>query len=107
MKVKVNRQLSSGQYHINFEVGDFTPDELAKMDSFGVPFITLQWKRPGGGVATTPIALNRVNKGYDAIFNTEEAAKAYEEGVLTQIREAMQHLRESQDKFSSSEEVSL
>jgi hypothetical protein len=107
MKVKVNRQLSSGNYHINFEVGDFTPDELAKMDSFGVPHITLQWKAQGGSTVTSAVALNRINKVYNAVFNTEVAAKSYEEAILAQIRKAMQRLRESQDKFSSSEEVSL
>jgi 5-hydroxyisourate hydrolase-like protein (transthyretin family) len=25
MRVKVNRQLNAGKYHVNFEVGDFTP----------------------------------------------------------------------------------
>jgi hypothetical protein len=44
MKVKVNRRLSSVFYHVNFEVGEFTAEELQKMASFGIPQINLQWQ---------------------------------------------------------------
>jgi len=107
MKVRVNRQLSGGYYHINFEVSDFTPDEVQKMASFGVPQIRLQW---GGGrknIGSGAIALNQINKSYDMSFDNEAEAKEYEEAVLNQIREAVKRLRDSQDKFSSSDEVPL
>jgi hypothetical protein len=107
MKVKVNRQLNAGAYHVNFEVADFTVEELKKMGSFGVPQIQLQWINPGIGRTSSAVPLNRISQQYDAVFNTEIDAKKYEEGVLNQIRGAMQRLRESQDKFSSSEEVAL
>lgn len=107
MKVKVNRQLSSGDYHVNFEVADFTPEEVTKMGSFGVPRINLQWQSKSTGRMAGHIPLTQISKGYDAVFNTETDAKKYEEGVLSEIRAAMQRLRESQDKFSSSEEVAL
>jgi hypothetical protein len=42
-----------------------------------------------------------------ASFATEEATKNYEESVLKQIREAVERLRESQDKFTSSDEVAI
>jgi hypothetical protein len=108
MKVKVNRKLSEGQYRVNFEVGSFTPDELQKMDSFGVPLISLAW----GGVGNQPrtsgqIALTQITAIYNASFNNEEDAKKYEATVLAQIRAAVERLRSSQDKFSSSEEVPL
>lgn len=35
MKLKVNRQLSGGLYHVDFSVGDFSSEEVAKMGSFG------------------------------------------------------------------------
>jgi hypothetical protein len=108
MKVRVNRKLSGGYYHVNFEVGDFTPDEVQKMGSFGVPNINLLW---GGGVSkprnSGQVPLNQISNTYDIAFTDEAEAKKYEETVLKQIRDAVERLRESQDKFSSSEEVSL
>jgi len=107
MKVKVNRRLSAGFYHVNFEVADFTSDEVLKMGSFGVPQVNLMW---GGGAAQLnagKIALNQVSKAYEVAFKNEAEAKKYEETVLSQIRDAVQRLRESQDKFTSSEEVAL
>src|SRR5712672_3100739 len=100
MKVKVNRQLSAGAYHVNFEVADFASEELKKMGSFGVPQIQLQWTNPAIGRMNAAIPLNQISKQYNAVFLTEAEAKKYEDGVLTQIRSAMQRLRESQDKFS-------
>ncbi len=105
MKVKVNRQLSAGQYHVNFEVGDFSPDELAKMSSFGIPYIRMRWNNPNPTVSSLP--LTQINTRYDGIFSTESEAKDYEKDILDQIKGAMDHLRESQDKFSSFEEVDL
>lgn len=106
MKVKVNRVLSSGLYHVNFEVGEFTPDELNKMERFGIPAISMQWERAGNRVSGS-VSINQINKSRDAIFSTEVEAKKYEEAVLSEMREAMRRVRESQDKFSSSEEVAL
>jgi hypothetical protein len=106
MKVKVNRLLSAGLYHINFVVGDFTSDEVAKMGSFGVPQIRLVWGIPGSR-STANVPLSRINQEYDSVFASEEEAKQYEETVLNQIRDSMKRLRESQDKFSSSDEVAL
>jgi hypothetical protein len=106
MKVKVNRQLNAGEYHINFEVGDFTADEVKKMSSFGIPSIGLRWTQNTGN-RSMAIPLTQISKVYDASFQNESDAKKYEESVLNQIREAMQRLRESQDKFTSSDEVAL
>jgi len=108
MKVKVNRRLTGGFYHISFNVSDFTSEEIQKMESFGVPNINIKF---GGGPNMTIQArahpLNQINGSFDAAFPTEEDAKKYEEGVVEQIRSAVQRLRERQDKFSSSEEVAL
>jgi hypothetical protein len=108
MKLKVNRKLSGGYYHVNFQVADFTSDEVQKMASFGVPQIALRWGGgPGNPNYTGPIALNQISTQHDAAFQVEDEAKKYEENVLNQIRAAVQRLRDSQDKFSSSEEVAL
>jgi hypothetical protein len=108
MKALVNRHLSAGYYHVNFQIGDFTADEVQKMASFGVPSIQIQFGGgPGTGRSSTQVALNKLSPQWDAAFQTEEEAKKYEEGVLSQIRAAVKRLRESQDKFSSSEEVPL
>ena len=103
MKVKVNRLLTGGKYHVNFEVGDFTPGELGKMSSFGVPLINLRWFANGQNAGR--IAINQISKAYNAIFGSEQQAKEYEASVLDEIRSAMEQLRESKDEFSSSEEV--
>lgn len=106
MKVKVNRSLSSGVYHVNFEVGHFTPEEIAKMESFGAPTITLRWTT-SNGKSIARIALNRIANVYDATFDTEAEAKKYEEAVLSDIRTALERLRQRNDEFSSSDEVEL
>lgn len=106
MKVKVNRQLSGGRYHISFEVSDFTADELAKMESFGVPTVRLQWLAQNSHYAAN-VAINQISKKYVAVFGAEPEAKEYEEHVLNELRTEIQRLRESQDKFSSSEEVPI
>jgi hypothetical protein len=107
MKAKVNRRLSSGFYHVNFEVGEFTADELQKMASFGIPKIKLLWGGAGSMRLSGDIALNQITKTYDIGFSNEAEAKKYEETVVAQIREAAQRLRESHDQFSSSDEVAL
>ena len=108
MKVTVNRQLSAGYYHVSFDVADFTPDEVMKMGSFGVPQISVIFTSQGAvGRATGNVPLNQINRKIDAAFSSEAEAKKYEETVLAQIRDAMKRLRESEDKFTSSEEVPL
>ncbi|MFL6314531.1 MAG: hypothetical protein ACJ71W_20695 [Terriglobales bacterium] len=106
MKVKVNRRLSAGTYHVNFEVADFTTEEITKMSSFGVPKIQLQWTK-GGSKYGGSISLNQISREYDSVFDTEDEARQYEKGILIQIRAAMERLRESQDKYTSSDEVAL
>jgi hypothetical protein len=106
MKVKVNRQLSQGQFRINFEVSDFSPEEVAKMGSFGVPLISIVHQR--NNVPTrTNLPLNQIGKTFEAVFSEGASAKKYEDEVLAQIRKALEFLRESKDTFSSSEEVSI
>jgi hypothetical protein len=100
MKLKVTRLLSSGKYHINFEVGDLAPVEVSKMSSFGVPLIDLRWNTQAG-----KIPLDQINKTYNAVFGSEELAKEYEQGVRTQIQTEMQGLAERNDDFSSSEDL--
>jgi hypothetical protein len=106
MNVKVNRRLAGGKYHVNFEVSDFAPEEIAKMSSFGIPSIDIQWS-----VNDIPhvgsIILTQITKSYDAVFDSEQAAKTYETRVLTQVKNAMQRLRDSMDNFSSTDEVSF
>ncbi len=106
MKLKVNRQLSGGLYSVDFSVGDFTTDEVKKMESFGVPAIDLV----GGGPhihTAMRIPLNRIMPSFRAHFDSEEAAKAYELKVVMQIREEMKRLRQLTDGFSSTQEVDL
>jgi hypothetical protein len=107
MKVKVNRELNGGKYHVNFEVGDFTPDELAKMSSFGIPIINLVWTAAQGGLISSGLPMTKVGKIYDAGFDTEQMAQEYVDDVVKQLRVAIQRLRESKDDFSSSQEVEL
>lgn len=107
MKVKVNRMLSDGMYHVNFEVSDFTAEEIAKMASFGVPHIQLRWWLSGGGMTIGKIPLTKITSRLSASFDSEQAAKSYENGVLLEIRNAVLQLRQSEDQFSSSQEVDL
>jgi hypothetical protein len=74
MKLKVNRLLSAGKYHINFEVADLTPIEVSKMAGFGVPLIDLRWNTQAG-----KIPLDQINKTYNAVFGSEQLAKEYEQ----------------------------
>jgi hypothetical protein len=106
MKVKVNRQLSGGKYHVNFEVSDFTPEELGKMASFGVPMISLRWGAPPQ-LSAGSVAITQINKTQDATFSVQEEATKYEAAVLGSIESSMRRLRESKDEFSSSREVEL
>jgi hypothetical protein len=106
MKVNVQRQLSGGNFAVAFTVGDFAPDELQKMASFGVPQIKLQWVVQGNRHAGL-IALNNIGLQFKATFTSEKEAREYEAFVLEQIRTAMQALRERKDDFSSSSEVAI
>jgi hypothetical protein len=106
MKIKVNRQLSAGKYNVNFEVSDFAPEEVAKMSSFGIPTIELQWMS-SNDVVGGRVPLTQIQPRFSAVFGTEQAAKEYENKVMTQVKAAIQLLRESKDEFSSSEEVTL
>jgi hypothetical protein len=53
------------------------------------------------------VPLNKINKIHNAVFDSEEDARKYEEGVLAQIRVQMENLRVRKDEFSSSNEVDL
>lgn len=106
MKIKVNRLLSAGKYHVNFEVSDFTPEEISKMASFGIPQVDLR-SATQVGQQVMRVPLTQINKNYNAVFALERMAKEYEEAVLTKIRTEMDRLRASKDEFSSSDEVNF
>jgi hypothetical protein len=109
MKLKVNRELNGGLYSVDFSVGEFTPDEVQKMRSFGVPKIDVLLGGPPPNTVRQAykVQITGITPQYKANFATEEEAKAYEERVVTQIREAMKSLRERKDDFSSSQEVDV
>jgi hypothetical protein len=106
MKLKVNRQLSGGQYRVKFEVSDFSPEEVSKMSSFGVPLIQV---RVVGvqGQTSVGVPLTNLNNVKDAVFNSEQDAKNYELQITEQIRNALLRIRNSKDEFSSTNEVVL
>lgn len=107
MKVKVNRVLSGGLYHINFVVGDFTPEEVAKMNSFGIPTIRMRRGVPGNRPIVV-IPVTQINpQQFDAAFVAESEAKEYEQDVIDQLRAELKRLHGMEDKFTSSEEVPL
>lgn len=91
---------------MNFEVSDFTPEELGKMSSFGVPPISMRWTTPNGPTIGQ-VPLNQIQRGLTAIFDDEDSAKKYEMGILVQIQREMERLRENKDKFTSSDEVTF
>jgi hypothetical protein len=107
MKLKVNRKLSSGKYLVDFTAADFTPDEISKMESFGVPSIDIQFLNSGGARAAARIGITALSPQYKASFNVEEEANAYQEKVVNQVREVMKALRERKDNFSSNQEVDV
>jgi hypothetical protein len=106
MKLKVNRLLSQGEYKVNFEVSDFSPEELSKMSSFGIPPIRLKLTT-ASGTTSRYVGLNQINKNLEARFPEEELAKQYEAEVKAQISRALEGLRQRKDEFSSSEEVDI
>src|ERR1035437_5116475 len=89
MKLKVNRQLRGGQYRVSFEVGDFSQEEVSKMASFGIPVIQLKWFSPQGPTSG-PVPLTKLNGVGEAVFGTDEEAKAYERQVTAQVQAAIQ-----------------
>jgi hypothetical protein len=107
MKVSVNRQLRGGEYFVSFKVGDFTPDELARMESFGVPGVLLTFIIASGQRVDRPIAINKISQNYLASFPTEEEARQYELRVLNDLRQAIAVIRQLKDGYTSSEEVDV
>ncbi|MFZ0199616.1 MAG: hypothetical protein WB523_05890 [Candidatus Sulfotelmatobacter sp.] len=106
MKLKVNRQLSGGLYHVDFSVGDFSSEEVAKMGSFGTPIVSLLSGNPDARKAFK-VRVTQVSPNYKASFVTDEEAKQYEEDVVTAIRNAMKAIRERSDDFTSTQEVDI
>jgi hypothetical protein len=106
MKLNVNRVLSGGLYSVSFSVGDFTADEVKKMESFGVPHIKIMQEGPGNR-RTFMHPLNRIGLQIRAVFSTEQEANSYQENVLGQIRQSMKDLRERTDDFTSTQEVDV
>ena len=107
MKITVNRKLASGIYHVWFNVGDFTPEEVAKMQSFGPPAISLSQGIQGQSLASAVLGLPRINDEWVAGFRSEADAKKYEERVLNDIKQAMILLRAQKDHFTSTDEVNF
>lgn len=106
MKLKVDRQLSGGLYHVAFTVSDFTPEELSKMASFGVPTARILLGPPNGR-QTYKLLVTQIASQYKASFPTEEEAKKYEQEVVTEVSEGMKSLRARKDDYSSTQEVEL
>jgi hypothetical protein len=108
MKLNVSRQLRGGFYMVSFRVGDFSPEEVQKMQSFGVPSIELVFTPAGFTTqGRDNVPLNQVSEKQIARFQSENSAREYETRVLEQIRSAMQTLRERKDDFSGSDEVAI
>ena len=106
MKIKVHRQLSGGLYHVGFTVSDFTPEEVAKMGSFGTPLIRILHGPPNGRKAFK-VVVTQIGTNYKPSFDTEQEAKTYEAEVVAEIREAMKAIRERKDDFSGTQEVDV
>jgi hypothetical protein len=106
MKVNITRQLSAGQYILRFAVTGFTPEEVAKMNSFGVPLIQMRQNVPAG-VQNIQIAITQINPNIVAGFTSEDQANKYQQDVLAQINQAMKSLRDRNDDFSSIQEVDI
>jgi hypothetical protein len=106
MKTTVRRALKAGIYNVNFTFSDFTPEELEKMQAFGVPAIRVQWGQPPARNSGW-VALTQLGPNYNSGFLAEEEAKSYEHEVLSQVKTAMETLRQRKDDFSSSEEVNI
>jgi hypothetical protein len=106
MKLIVNRQLTGGVYIVAFTVSDFSAEEIRKMETFGVPVISMMLKGPTDRV-NFQMPLNRIAPQHKAVFSAQEEAKTYETRVVTQIRHAIESLRERADDFTSSSEVDI
>jgi 5-hydroxyisourate hydrolase-like protein (transthyretin family) len=106
MKLKVNRQLSAGQYRVKFEVSDFSPEEVSKMSSFGVPSVQVR-VNTSQGQTNLVVQLTKLNSVNDGVFNTEQEALSYERQVTEQIQAAILRIRNSKDEFTSTREVDL
>jgi hypothetical protein len=106
MKVTVTKRLQAGTYFVSFNFSDFTPEELAKIKSFGAPIVQVRaGSEPGHQVFNVPI--NAVNSNFNAGFLTEEQAKTYENAVLNQAKTGMEKLRQRKDDFSDVNEVEI
>ena len=106
MKFKVNRLLSQGRYKVNFEVSDFSHEELTKMSSFGIPVIPMKIHTVHG-ITNVSVGLNAISKAMEASFVNEETAKEYEAEVREKVSQALESLRQRKDDFTSSEEVDI
>jgi hypothetical protein len=106
MKVNITRQLSGGQYIVRFAVTGFTTEEVAKMNSFGIPLIQMR-QNVAGGVQNVQVAITQINPNYVASFTSEEQANQYQQTVLGQINNAMKSLRDRKDDFTSTQEVEI
>ena len=113
MKIKVQRELTEGQYTVLLIVSEFTEEERQKFLSFGVPMVSVQSRATQmvNGRITTVFASRNVPitelAKHPAKFGNEAAAREYEAKVLTEVKNKMTALRERKDDFSSSEEISL
>jgi len=106
MKLQIQKSLSGGQYHVSFQVSDFSQEEVKKMESFGIPQINLMVDGPLNRRAMW-FPLNRITFTYKAGFEQEAEARSYEKNVQDQIKAALQDLRGRKDDFSSMAEVEI
>jgi hypothetical protein len=106
MKITVYRQLAGGIYNVSFKVGEFSQEEVGKMQSFGVPSMPVK-----DGVfpqqITHMLPLTQVTERFKAGFKTEQEAKAYETEFLERARKFIEELRARKDEFTSTNEVAL
>jgi hypothetical protein len=107
MKVIVNRRLASGLYWLDFAVSDYTPEELKKMESFGVPTLDILFGPNPGQRQPVKLPMTQLSQQHKVNFPTAKEATEYEQRVVNQIRSLMQALRERKDDYSSTEEVSI
>jgi hypothetical protein len=106
MKATVIRSLQGGVYYVAFSFSDFTPEELAKMRSFGVPTVQIRVGVYGQQTASN-IQITQINANHVAGFTNQPAAEEYQASILGQVKSAMEALRQKKDEFTATAEVDI
>lgn len=106
MKFNFEKQVTGGKYYVRITVAEILPEEKENIVKFGSPLVPIDPQYIlYRGIMTNRLPLPDLNQVF--IFNTEDQANLFVEGMKVRIKESVDGLRSKKDHFSKMDEYEV